>query len=413
MLEAIGSAARAAEDQLQSITTAQKNAVLLRAADFLPEHSDVILAANHADMEKGLKNNMSEGLLDRLMLNEERLKGLSEGLRQIALLPDPIGEVHDVTVRPNGLDIKKIRVPMGIIGVIYEARPNVTTDIFGLCFKSGNVTILKGGSDAIESNKVMVSILRQALKEEGITPDAVQLIEDTSHEAAVEFMHMDDTLDLLIPRGGKGLISTVVRESTVPVIQTGTGNCHVYVDDDADIDMAVKIIFNAKTQRIGVCNAEESLIVHENIRERLLPVLENKLKEKHVELRADPEAARYLKNSVPAKEEDWGTEYLDYILSIKTVHSLDEAIAHINRYNTRHSEAIITNNRTHAEEFMRRVDAACVYWNASTRFTDGFEFGMGGEIGISTQKLHVRGPMGLMALTTEKYIIYGTGQVRT
>lgn len=413
MLEEIGKRARDVQTAVGSLSSTCRNEVLLAASEGLLKNQEEILEANEKDMERGRSLGMAEGLLDRLALNRERLEGMALSLRQIAALPDPVGQVTEVSRRPNGLDIRKMRVPMGVIGVIYEARPNVTTDVFGLCFKSGNVTILKGGSDAVCSNAAVVRMLREVLKNRGVPEDAVQLIEDTSREAAKEFMHMDRFLDLLIPRGGAGLIETVKRESTVPVIQTGTGNCHVYVDDPADIDMAVRIIFNAKTQRISVCNAEESLIVHRNMREALLPKLETKLKEKQVELRADPEAGEFLKDFVPASEEDWGKEYLDYILSIKTVGSLEEAIRHINRYNTKHSETIVTKDRGHAEQFMREVDAAAVYWNASTRFTDGFEFGFGAEIGISTQKLHARGPMGLQALTTEKYIIYGNGQIRS
>jgi glutamate-5-semialdehyde dehydrogenase len=413
MLEEIGKRAKAARIEIASLNETKKNEVLLAVSEGLLNNTESILEANAADMENGKASGMPEGLLDRLMLNRTRLEGMAESLRQIASLPDPTGRITEVGVRPNGLDIRRMRVPMGVIGVIYEARPNVTTDVFGLCFKSGNVTILKGGSDAIRSNQAVVKVIREALTLQGVTADAVQLIEDTSREAAKAFMHMDDCLDLLIPRGGAGLIETVRRESTVPVIQTGTGNCHVYVDDPADIEMAVRIIFNAKTQRIGVCNAEESLVVHRNMRAALLPALEKKLKEKNVELRADALSGEYLQDFVPATEEDWGREYLDYILSVKTVDSLEEAIGHINRYNTKHSETIVTKNREHAEKFMREIDAAAVYWNASTRFTDGFEFGFGAEIGISTQKLHARGPMGLEALTTEKYIIYGNGQIRS
>ena len=413
MLKEIGNKARAAETIIGSLPESKKNEVLLAASEGLLQNEADILDANRTDLKKAREAGMAEGLLDRLMLNHDRLLLMSKSLQEIASLPDPVGEVTDVSVRPNGLDIKKVRVPLGIIGVIYEARPNVTADVFGLCFKSGNVSILRGGSDALESNRAVTSVLRSVLAGHEVTEDAVQLIEDTSRETAQEFMHMDDVLDLLIPRGGAGLINTVRRQSTVPVIQTGTGNCHVYVDSPADIDMAVKIIFNAKTQRISVCNAEESLLVHQDVRADLLPLLEKELKKKNVELRADERSGEYLRDFVPASEEDWGREYLDYILSVKTVGSLEEAIAHINRYNTGHSETIVTKDRAHAEKFMRDVDAAAVYWNASTRFTDGFEFGFGAEIGISTQKLHVRGPMGLAALTTEKYIIYGNGQIRT
>ena len=337
---------------------------------------------------------------------------MAEGLRQLVGLEDPVGEVTGMKKRPNGLLIGQKRVPLGVIGIIYEARPNVTADAFGLCFKTGNVVILKGGSDAIHSNQAIVDCIRETLKEQGVTEDAIQLIADTSRETAGEFMKMNQYVDVLIPRGGKGLIKAVVNQSTIPVIETGTGNCHIYVDETANLDMAADIILNAKTQRVGVCNACESLLVHDSVKEKLLPVLAERLQKKHVELRADEKAMEFMPGAVPAVPEDWGTEYLDYILSIKIVYSVEEAIAHINRYNTGHSEAIITENYTHAQKFLDQVDAAAVYVNASTRFTDGFEFGYGAEIGISTQKLHARGPMGLLALTTTKYIIYGNGQVR-
>ena len=314
--------------------------------------------------------------------------------------------------RPNGLLIGQKRVPLGVIGMIYEARPNVTADAFGLCFKSGNAVILKGGSDALESNKAIVVQIREGLKSAGLPEDAVQLIESTDREVTRQFMRLNDYLDVLIPRGSAGLIRSVVENSTVPVIETGTGNCHIFVDESADLDMALNIIFNAKTQRIGVCNACESLVVHRAVAEEFLPLLKARLDEKQVEIRADKEACALVDGFVPATEEDWGREYLDYILSLKLVDSIDEAIAHINRYNTKHSEAIITSDYANAQRFLNEIDAAAVYVNASTRFTDGFEFGFGAEIGISTQKLHARGPMGLKELTTTKYIIYGNGQVR-
>ncbi|MDO4619764.1 MAG: glutamate-5-semialdehyde dehydrogenase [Lachnospiraceae bacterium] len=412
MLELIGKQAKEASVSVSGLGTALKNDILLEAASLLEKEEEILLAANEKDRRRAVENGMAAGLLDRLTLTPERIHGIADGLRQVAALEDPIGAVSNMKRRPNGLLIGKMSVPIGVIGVIYEARPNVTADVFALCFKTGNVTVLKGGSDAISSNTAIVKVLQEALKKHGVTEHALQLIEDTSRETAREFMHLGRYIDLLIPRGGAGLIRTVVKESTIPVIETGTGNCHVYVDESADLEMAVKIIFNAKTQRIGVCNAEESLLVHRNVREKLLPMLEKKLSEKDVELRADPEAAEFLQHAVPATEEDWGKEYLDYILSIKTVGSVEEAIAHINRYNTGHSESIITENYDHAQKFLREVDAACVYVNASTRFTDGFEFGFGAEIGISTQKLHARGPMGLEALTSTKYIIYGEGQIR-
>ena len=412
MLLQLGMNAKEAENTIRTITTDQKNQVLAAVADHLVESTDKLLEANAADVTKAKQNHMPEGLVDRLMLSPERIEGMAEGLRQLVALEDPIGEVTGMKKRPNGLLIGQKRVPLGVVGIIYEARPNVTADAFGLCFKTGNVVILKGGSDAIHSNEAIVDCIRESLKAYGVTENAIQLIADTSRETAAEFMKMNEYVDVLIPRGGKGLIKAVVNQSTIPVIETGTGNCHIYVDESADLDMAVNIILNAKTQRVGVCNACESLLVHANVKEKLLPVLAQKLKEKHVEMRADKEAHELMPGSVDATEEDWGTEYLDYILSIKVVYSVDEAIAHINRYNTGHSEAIITNDYTNAQKFLDEVDAAAVYVNASTRFTDGFEFGYGAEIGISTQKLHARGPMGLLALTTTKYIIYGNGQIR-
>ncbi|MEI3417826.1 MAG: glutamate-5-semialdehyde dehydrogenase [Blautia sp.] len=412
MLLQLGMNAKEAENTIRTITTDQKNQVLTAVADHLVESTDKLLEANAADVTNAKQNHMPEGLVDRLMLSPERIEGMAEGLRQLVALEDPIGEVTGMKKRPNGLLIGQKRVPLGVVGIIYEARPNVTADAFGLCFKTGNVVILKGGSDAIHSNEAIVDCIRESLKACGITENAIQLIADTSRETAAEFMKMNEYVDVLIPRGGKGLIKAVVNQSTIPVIETGTGNCHIYVDESADLDMAVNIILNAKTQRVGVCNACESLLVHANVKEKLLPVLAQKLKEKHVEMRADKEAHELMPGSVDATEEDWGTEYLDYILSIKVVYSVDEAIAHINRYNTGHSEAIITNDYTNAQKFLDEVDAAAVYVNASTRFTDGFEFGYGAEIGISTQKLHARGPMGLLALTTTKYIIYGNGQIR-
>ena len=412
MLLQLGMNAKEAENTIRTITTDQKNQVLAAVADHLVESTDKLLDANAADVTNAKQNHMPEGLVDRLMLSPERIEGMAEGLRQLVALEDPIGEVTGMKKRPNGLLIGQKRVPLGVVGIIYEARPNVTADAFGLCFKTGNVVILKGGSDAIHSNEAIVDCIRESLKACGVTENAIQLIADTSRETAAEFMKMNEYVDVLIPRGGKGLIKAVVNQSTIPVIETGTGNCHIYVDESADLDMAVNIILNAKTQRVGVCNACESLLVHANVKEKLLPVLAQKLKEKHVEMRADKEAHELMPGSVDATEEDWGTEYLDYILSIKVVYSVDEAIAHINRYNTGHSEAIITKDYTNAQKFLDEVDAAAVYVNASTRFTDGFEFGYGAEIGISTQKLHARGPMGLLALTTTKYIIYGNGQIR-
>lgn len=407
----LGKNAAAAKYELQKLTTQQKNRALLAVADALIKESSQILTENEKDIEAGEKKGMHPGLIDRLRLTNERIKGMAEGLKQVVELPDPIGEVMETFERPNGLSIEKRRVPMGVIGIIYESRPNVTADAFGLCFKSGNAVILKGGSDAINSNGAITEVIRKALKSEGITEDALQLIASTDREVTREFMRLKEYVDLLIPRGGAGLIRSVVENSTIPVIETGTGNCHIYVDESADCAMAVSIIINAKTQRIGVCNACESLVIHEAVKDELLPMLSDALRKHDVEIRGDEKVAQVI-DCKPASEEDYGTEYLDYIISMKTVSSIEEAIAHINKYNTRHSEAIITENQEHAEKFLKEVDAACVYVNASTRFTDGFEFGFGAEIGISTQKLHARGPMGLRELTSYKYTIKGNGQIR-
>ena len=410
-LDEIGTRARQAEPVLRIMETEKKNRVLKKAAENLVADAETIIAANALDMEHGKEKGMSQGLLDRLFLDKSRIEAMAEGMCQVSELDDPIGEVLGMKKRPNGLLIGQKRVPLGVVGIIYEARPNVTADAFALCFKTGNVVILKGGSNAIHSNTAIVASLRKTLKEEQVPEDALLLIEDTSRETTAQFMKMNRYVDVLIPRGGAGLIRAVVENSTIPVIETG--NCHIYVDETADLSMAVDIILNAKTQRVGVCNACESIVVHENVREKLLPVLEERLKEKHVEMRADEKAREYMPEAEEATEEDWGKEYLDYIVSIKTVSSIDEAIAHINHYNTKHSEAIITNNYTHAQKFLDEIDAAVVYVNASTRFTDGFEFGYGAEIGISTQKLHARGPMGLLALTSIKFVVYGNGQVRS
>ena len=412
MLNRLGMNAKAAETEMRNLSTNKKNEVLLAVADKLVKDAQTLINANRLDVETGKRNHMPEGLIDRLLLTESRIEGMAEGLRQVAALDDPVGEVTGMKKRPNGLLIGQKRVPLGVIGIIYEARPNVTADAFALCFKTGNVVILKGGSDAIHSNEAIVNCIRETLNEQGVTEDAIQLISDTSRETAAEFMKMNQYVDVLIPRGGRGLIKAVVEQSTIPVIETGTGNCHIYVDETADLEMAADIIMNAKIQRVGVCSACESVLVHKDVKDALLPVLAKRLQEKHVEIRADEAAYALIPGAVHATEEDWGKEYLDYILSIKVVSSVEEAIAHINKYNTKHSEAIITNNYEHAQKFLDEVDAAAVYVNASTRFTDGFEFGFGAEIGISTQKLHARGPMGLLALTTTKYIIYGNGQVR-
>lgn len=411
-LKKMGEQGAAVKLSLQNLRTEEKNDALLFAAECLKERNQEILDANKKDMEAAEANGMSQGLQDRLKLTKQRIDAMAEGLQQIAALPDYIGECMEEFERPNGLKISKIRVPLGVIGIIYEARPNVTADAFGLCFKTGNAVILKGGSDAIHSNAAIVKVLREALEEKGIPGDVLQLIEDTDRKVTVEFMKLKEFIDVLIPRGSAGLIRSVVENSTIPVIETGTGNCHVYVDREANLDMAVEIIFNAKTQRIGVCNACESLVVHSAVKDAFLPKLQKALTEKNVELRGDERVREILPDCTPATEEDYGTEYLDYILSLKTVDSLEEAIAHINRYNTKHSDCIITENEEAADKFLNQVDAACVYWNASTRFTDGFEFGFGAEIGISTQKLHARGPMGLKELTSYKYTVRGSGQVR-
>ena len=413
----IGRRARAAEPAVRKMTTAQKNDLLLEAAAALVRQSDRILAANELDMERARNNNMAQGLQDRLLLTASRIEGMAEGLRQVAALDDPIGEVTGMKRRPNGLLIGTKRVPLGVIGIIYEARPNVTADAFALTFKTGNVVILKGGSDALDSNRAIVDVLRETLHEKGLTEDAILFIDSADRETTQAFMQMDRYVDVLIPRGSAGLIRTVKENSSIPVIETGTGNCHVYVDESADQDMAVRIILNAKTQRIGVCNACESLVIHRNILPSFMPKLAEALLDKNVEIRADEDVLgsvpeRMRSRLRPAADEDWGTEYLDLIVSVKAVGSTEEAIEHINRFNTKHSEAIVTQNYSNAQKFLEEIDAAAVYVNASTRFTDGFEFGFGAEIGISTQKLHVRGPMGLEALTTSKYIIYGDGQIR-
>lgn len=411
-LNRMGQRAETAKYLLQQADTEEKNQALAAVAENLVKHTDYILAENQKDIQAGEAAGMHAGMLDRLRLNKERIAGMAEGLLQIVELPDPIGEVLERFERPNGLEIEKCRVPIGVIGIIYESRPNVTADAFGLCFKTGNAVILKGGSDAIHSNIAITSVIREALKQSGITEDAVQLITDTDRAVTAAFMKLNAYVDLLIPRGGAGLIRAVVENSTIPVIETGTGNCHIYVDKDADLAMALDIIINAKTQRIGVCNACESLVLHQEIQEEFLPRLAEALRTHQVEMRGDEGVRQWIPDCTLAVEEDYGKEYLDYILSMKTVGSVEEAIAHINRYNTKHSEAIITENKQTAEKFLKQVDAACVYVNASTRFTDGFEFGFGAEIGISTQKLHARGPMGLKELTSYKYLIVGNGQVR-
>ena len=405
-------AAKNASYKLALLSSDTKNQVLRDCAKFIIENSDEIIAANKLDMEAGRSKNMSEGLLDRLLLTDERIKGIAASLEELALLSDPIGEISSMIKRPNGLMIGRKRVPIGVIGVIYEARPNVTADSFGICFKSGNAVVLRGGSDAINSCKAIVKTIKQALTENGIDENAVTYIEDEGHDGIKELITANDYVDLVIPRGGAGLIEFVVKNATVPAIHTGTGNCHVYVDEYANLQMAVKIIVNAKTTRLGVCNACESLVVHKAVLDKFAPLIYKALSEHGVEIRADEEAEKYCEGFVPAAKEDWGKEYLDRIISLKSVDSIEEAVLHINKYNTGHSETIITDNIQNAEYFTSVIDAACVYVNASTRFTDGGEFGLGAEIGISTQKIHARGPMGLKELTCEKYIILGDGQIR-
>lgn len=411
-LEIIGQNAKKAAGMLAKLGTTAKNDILKSVAKQLLSKKDYILAQNAKDVSNAEANGMQPALVDRLMLNDARISLMAEGLCQVAELDDPVGIVSSMKTRPNGLQIGRISVPLGVIAMIYESRPNVTADAFGLCFKSGNAVILRGGSDAILSNTAIVNVIRDTIEASGGCADALQLITDTSHESVNRLMKMNKYVDVIIPRGGAGLISTVVNNSTVPVIETGTGNCHIYVDEYADIDMAVNIINNAKTQRIGVCNACESLVIHSAVADRVIPAIADKLSEHNVIMRGDERACAVDSRLVPASEEDWGKEYLDYIISIKTVDSIDEAIEHINRYNTGHSESIITKDYDNSQRFLKEIDAAAVYVNASTRFTDGFEFGFGAEIGISTQKLHARGPMGLNELTTIKYIIYGSGQIR-
>ena len=411
-LDELGKKAATAKYKVQVLTTEEKNKALKIVADALIANTDFIIKENAIDLKNGEENGMHPGLIDRLRLTPERIEAMSEGILQIIDLEDPIGEVLETTTRPNGMEISKVRVPMGVIGIIYESRPNVTADAFALCFKTGNAVILKGGKDAIHSNKAITDTIRGALKTAGVTEDAILLIEKTDRETTTAFMKLNDYVDVLIPRGGAGLIRAVVENSTIPVIETGTGNCHVYVDEYADFEKALNIIYNAKTQRIGVCNACESLVVHEKVKDAFLPLLAEKLAPANVEIRSDAAAKEVLKDSVDATEEDFYKEYLDYIISIKTVANVDEAIAHINEHNTGHSDCIVSENAENIAKFQKSVDAACVYANVSTRFTDGFEFGFGAEIGISTQKLHARGPMGLKELTSYKYLINGNGQVR-
>lgn len=407
-----GQLAVVAKRQLAKLGTDQKNNILAVCAKALRDNAEFIVGENAKDMENAKNNNMPQGLQDRLMLNVDRVNAMAEGLELIEKLPDPIGEVLDMRTLPNGLTVGQKRVPMGVIAIIYEARPNVTVDAAVLCLKTSNACILRGGSEAINSNKAVMKIMQDAAYGVGIPEGTLNIIEDTSRETATQLMKMNGYVDLLIPRGGKGLIRSVVENATVPVVETAAGNCHVFVDADADIDMAVKIVLNAKVQRPSVCNAAETLLIDKKIADKFIPVMFKALKEKNVEIRADQNSKAIFADVNDATDEDYYTEYNDYIMAVKVVDGIDEAIEHINKYNTKHSEAIVTNNYEHSQKFLNEVDAAAVYVNASTRFTDGFEFGFGAEIGISTQKMHARGPMGLEALTSIKYIIYGDGQIR-
>lgn len=408
----MGKKAKSAAVVLATLSTPAKNKALLASADALMAAKDEILAKNKEDVDAAVASGIKGAFIDRLTLTEARVADMADGLRQVAKLDDPVGEVLSMKKLDNGLVVGQKRVPMGVIGIIFEARPNVTADAFGLCLKAGSAVILRGGKEAFKTNQATIKALRSALAAEGLPEDCVQMVPDTSRETANEMMRLNGYLDVLIPRGGAGLINSVVQNSTVPVIQTGVGNCHVYVDESADFEKAAKIVINAKTQRPGVCNACESLLVHEKIAEAFLPAVGKALQEKKVEIRGDEATQKLVDGSVAATEEDWGTEYADYILSTRVVKDIDEAIEHIRKYSTGHSEAIVTENYTNAQRFLNEVDAAAVYVNASTRFTDGGQFGFGAEIGISTQKLHARGPMGLKELTTTKYIIYGDGQIR-
>lgn len=411
-LEEIGKKVKESARQLNNMGSIEKDNILRKVAEEIIKSQKNILKANRIDIENAIKNNMKESLIDRLKLDEKRIFNMSEGLIKITDLEDPIGEIIEGKKLKNGLEILKKRVPLGVIAIIYESRPNVTLDAFGLCFKTGNAVILRGGKDAINTNVAIAEVIRNVLKESKISENCVYLIKDTSREKSLELMKLNKYVDVLIPRGGAGLIKTVVENSTIPVIETGTGNCHIYVDEFADFEMALSIIENAKTQRTGVCNACESLVIHKSIAKEFISLLVQKLLNKNVEIRGDEESCRISDKILKVTEEDWGKEYLDLIISVKTVKNIDEAIEHINNYSTRHSESIITSNYENAQKFLNEIDSSCVYVNASTRFTDGSEFGFGAEIGISTQKLHARGPMGLKELTTTKYVIYGNGQIR-
>ncbi len=407
----IGKNAKDASYELGILSTKEKDNALILMSEELINSKSEILDANLKDIENAKNKGISEALLDRLALSDERINDMAKGLKEIVKLQDPVGEVVSMWQRPNGIQIGQNRVPIGVIGIIYESRPNVTCDAAGLCLKTGNASILRGGSDAINSNKAIVKALKKGIDRAGLPTNSIQLIEDTSRSVATEMMRLNEFIDVLIPRGGAGLIQSVVKNATVPVIETGTGNCHIYVDETADFDMAKNIIINAKTSRPGVCNAAEKLLVNESIAEVFLPMIVKDLREKNVLVKGD-EISKLIINDIELVNDEWNVEYLDYIIAVKVVKNVDEAISHINKYGTGHSECIVTESYKNSQKFLQRVDAAAVYVNASTRFTDGSEFGFGAEIGISTQKLHARGPMGLKELTTIKYIIYGDGQIR-
>lgn len=412
MLEQLGMNAKEAEKKLMISSTEEKNNALMKIAEALVENAEQIIEENKKDLKNGEENGMAKAMLDRLKLDKDRIEGMAKGVRDVVDLPDPVGKVLNTTIRPNGLKIEKVATPLGVIAVIFEARPNVTSDAAALCLKSGNTVILRGGKEAIHSNKIIAQIMRDAVKKAGMPEDIIQLVQDTTRDSANELMTMNQYVDVLIPRGGAGLIQAVVKNATVPVIETGVGNCHIYVDKDADIQKAINIVFNAKTSRPSVCNAAESLLIHKDIAENVLTKIKEKLDEKDVKLVGDEKARSIIRGMEQATEQDWATEYLDYKMSVKIVNSVEEAIEHIYKYSTGHSECIVTENKNTAEKFMNQVDSAAVYVNASTRFTDGGEFGFGAEIGISTQKLHARGPIGLPELQSFKYKIYGDGQIR-
>ncbi len=411
-LEIMGKSAKLAARTLATASTATKNAALKAISEALIENSSKIIECNKIDIDNARKNGMPESIIDRLKLDEQRIKGMAKGVDDVIALPDPVGRSIDGSKHPNGMTINKVTVPLGVIGIIYEARPNVTSDAAALCLKAGNAVILRGGKEAINSNSAIAEIMRNAIEKAGLCADCINFVTDTSRETASQMMRLNEYIDVLIPRGGAGLINAVVNNSTVPVIETGTGNCHTYVDKTADIEMAVNIVNNAKTSRPSVCNACESVLVHKDIADEFLPAMYAKLKEKDVAVRGDDAVCSILENAQSADEDDWGKEYLDYIIAAKVVDGIDEAIEHISKYSTGHSECIVTSDYANAQKFLTQIDAAAVYVNASTRFTDGGEFGLGAEIGISTQKLHARGPMGLNELTTVKYLIYGNGQIR-